>query len=121
MFESNILSNLINVDEIIELFLEKGYDLIFRNNTDTKLKLNLNKLKHKSLFTNALKNYYIMDYPPNYDIKHLPHENTLEGAEAYCVKNNCSGVTLQYGIYQVRNGKYIEYYKDDSLRSWIYL
>jgi hypothetical protein len=120
LFESNTLSTRDDVDEIIKLYIEKGYDLILRG-TDTKLQLNLKKLKYKSQFSNGIHNYYIMDYPSNYNTHELPHENSLEGAKDYCIKHNCSGITLQDSIYQVRNGIYINYYKDDNLVSWIYL
>lgn len=61
-----------------------------------------------------------MDYPSNYDIDDLPHDNTLEDAQRYCLENNYSGVTLQGGIYQVRSGKYLEFH-DSNIYSWILL
>jgi len=120
LFESNVLINPSDIDEVVELYTNFGYDLIFRNN-DTQLQLNLQKLKNKSIFTECIKNYYIMDYPLNYNILKLPHENTLESAMEYCRKHNYSGITLQDNIYQVRNGKYIQYYEDETIISWIYL
>jgi FkbM family methyltransferase len=120
LFESNVLINKNDIDEVIDLYLEKGYDLIFRNN-DTQLQLNLKKVKNKSMFTEGIKKYYIMDYPLNYDILNLPHENTLESAKEYCIDHNCSGITFQDNIYQVRDGKYIQYYDDKDIISWIYL
>jgi len=118
-FECNILSNYENIIQIIQLFLKRGYDLIHYS-TDTVLKLNLKKLKDKTIFTKEIKKYYIMDYPPNYTIHKLPHENTLESAKEYCIKHNCSGITLQDGIYQVRDGKYINYTEHNTC-SWIFL
>ena len=119
-FESNILSKTEDVDIIINLFMTKGYELIDRNH-DTTLKLNLKKLINKTTFTLAIKKYYIMDYPDNYDINRLPHENTLESAKEYCILNNCSGITYQDGIYQVRNGKYMDYFNDDNICSWVFI
>lgn len=118
-FESNVLSIDNNVNEIIDLFSTTGYDLIEKSH-DTILKLNLNNLKNKKQFTEGIEKYYIMDYPLNYSLNKLPHENTLESAKEYCIKNNCSGVTLQDGIYQVRNGKYINYF-DGDIYSWIFI
>lgn len=120
LFESNVLINKNDIDEIVDLYIEKGYDLIFRNQ-DTQLQLNLQKLKNKLVFTEGIKKYYIPDYPHNYDILNLPHENTLESAMEYCINNNYSGITFQDNIYQVRNGKYIEYYEDETIISWLYM
>jgi hypothetical protein len=118
-FESNGLSSNEDVEYIIFLYSSIGYDLIVKEH-DTILKLNLHKIKNKHTFTNPIHKYYIMDYPDNYNILQLPHDNTLEAAKEYCIKNNCSGVTLQDGIYQVRNGKYINYF-DDDIYSWVYI
>lgn len=119
LFESNTLSNKIDVDTIIELFIKKGYDLIQKDH-DTLLKLNLKKLENKKEFSEKIHKYYIMEYPPNYNIHNLPHENTFESAKEYCIKYNCSGITFQDGIYQVRNGKYMNYF-DGDIYSWVYL
>jgi len=119
LFESNILSSNDDVNEIINLFSKKGYDLI-ENNHDTILKLNLKNLENKITYTGPIKNYYIMDYPINYNLIDLPHENTLESAKEYCIKHNYSGVTLQDDIYQVRNGKYINYFNGE-IYSWIFI
>jgi FkbM family methyltransferase len=119
-FESNILSSIENINEIINLFSNIGYDLISRSPIDTILKLNLKNLKNKKTFTVAMNKYYIMDYPLNYNISDLPHKNTLEDAKYYCIKYNCSGITLQDGIYQVRDGKYVNYFNSD-IYSWIFV
>lgn len=118
-FESNVLSDVEDVNHIINLFSKKGYDLIEKNH-DTILKLNLKTIENKTTYTPAIKKYYIMDYPSNYCLTKLPHENTLESAKEYCIKHNCSGITLQDGIYQVRNGKYINYSNND-IYSWIFI
>jgi hypothetical protein len=119
LFESNILTNKEDVEEIIDLFTKKGYVLIHRGH-DTILHLNLTRLQDKSGFSEAFQHYYIMEYPPDYDIKALPHKNTLEGAKEYCIKHTCSGVTYQDGIYQVRNGPYMKYFKGSCV-SWVFL
>ena len=119
LFETNTLSNIDEVNQIISLFQSKGYDLISRNH-DTTLQLNLQKLQKKNIFSEGIARYFIMEYPPNYDIKQLPHENTLEAAQEYCVKHNCSGVTLQDGIYQVRGGKYLQFHNSD-IYTWVLL
>ena len=120
LFESNELSSDAAVNNIITLFKNIGYDLIVKAN-DTILKLNLSNIKNKTKYTPAIKNYYIMDYPLNYSLTNLPHKNSLESAKEYCIKNNCSCVTLQDGIYQVRKGKYINYVNDDNIYSWIFI
>ena len=118
-FESNELTNREDTNHIISLFTNVGYDLI-KEGHDTMLKLNLKKIKNKMEYTPAIKNYYIMDYPLNYSLSKLPHENTLESAKEYCKNHNCSGITLQDGIYQVRNGNHINYFKGD-VYSWIFI
>ena len=118
-FESNVLSSVKDVDHIIHAFSQKGYDLIQRT-VDTILKLNLKKRKDKTTYTSAIKNYHITDYPLDYNLTQLPHENTLEGAKEYCIQHNCSCVTLQDGMYQVRNGAYIQYVEGE-VYSWIFL
>ena len=120
LFESNALSSNHDIQEIISLFSNKGYDLISKN-VDTKLQLDLTKLKNKTSFTVGLKNYYIMELPLNYDITKLPYENSLESAKEYCIKHNCSGITLQNGVYEVRNGKYLNYCNDNSIISWTFI
>jgi FkbM family methyltransferase len=119
LFESNVLTSSDDINQIINLYTNIGYDLIERGN-DTLLKLNLKKIKNKTKYTQSIKNYYIMDYPLNYSLTNLPHENTLESAMEYCIKYNCSGITLQDGIYQVRNGNYVKYFNGE-IYSWIYI
>lgn len=79
--------------------------------------LNLLKIKRENKFTDKINKYYIEDYPPNYDIKNLPHKNTLEDAKKICKENNCSGITYEYNRYEVRNGKYIKYINNDKITS----
>lgn len=120
LFESNILSNQNNVKETINILQYIGYDLI-QSDHDTLLNLNLKKLRNKSKFTEKIDNYYILDYPSGYNPDDLPHENTLEKAQEYCVKNGYSGVTYQNNRYEVRAGKYIQYNNDLGIASWVYI
>jgi FkbM family methyltransferase len=123
-FESNILTPNENVINTINLFANIGYEFISRTDADVVLKLNLKKIENKMTFTNELINYFIYDYPSNYDINNLPHDNTLKAAIKYCIINNCSGVTYQDNIYQVRNGNYLYHFentKNIDLRTWVYI
>jgi hypothetical protein len=120
-FESNHLTPNEYIIDTINLYSTIGYDFILRTIDDVVLKLNLTKLKNKTTFTTGLKNYYINDHPPNYDFNNLPHENTLESAKEYCIKNNYSGVTYQDNIYQVRTGTYLIYYENIDLYTWVYI
>lgn len=120
LFETNTLSQQSSVDDIVARFETLGYDVKYRSH-DTFLKRNLRKISRKGHFTSALPNYYIEDYPKGYNPKRLPHKNNLEDAKAYCVKHNCSGVTYQNGKYEVRSGKYLEYYGKQSVFSWVYI
>jgi hypothetical protein len=121
LFKSNTLTSNKDILKIINVYKEKGYDLISSDST-TLLQLNLNKLNNKTKFTGGIINYYIPTYPLNYDITKLPHKNTLESAMEYCKKYNCSGISYQRNIYQVRAGNHLIPYKtDDKLTSWIYV
>jgi len=118
-FESNVLSTSESISHTIDLFKRIGYEVRCRGE-DTILALNLKKMDNKTMYTEAINNYYIPDYPSNYRLSSLPHENTLDGAKKYCIEHNCTGITLQDGIYQVRNGKHLTYFNGD-IQSWIYL
>lgn len=120
LFESNILSDKNEVDNIIKLAESIGYELIVRKH-DTLLELNINKLSNRFDFSPQIKNYYIPNYPFNYDPKNLPHENSLLGAQKYCIKNKCTGVTLQDGVYEVRSGGKILYTDIPNVISWIFI
>lgn len=123
MFESNILTVHNEVEDTIKMLHEHGYECISRTEHDTTMKLNLHKRKHKHTFSSGFKNYYIIDYPPNYNPNNLPHANSLECAQEYCSRNNYSGVTLQNGRYEVRNGPHVYYHEDNAniLMSWIHI
>lgn len=120
IFESNVLTNQQDVQKTITLLESLGYDLILSTH-DTIMKLNLTKLNKKGLFSTQIANYYIEDYPTGFDPNNLPYENTLEDAQKYCIEHNYSGITYQYGRYEMRNGRYINYYKDPNLLSWVLL
>jgi FkbM family methyltransferase len=120
LFESNELNDQTRVMNILEQYGKLGYDVVSTGH-DVTLQLNLSRLTNKTGFGGEVKRYYIMNYPPNYDISKLPHENTLSGAMKYCTENGCCGVTYQNGIYQVRNGPYLKYYDNVKLLSWIYM
>ncbi len=119
LFESNILSTEESVNKIIHLYRQLGYELMYKGENDTLLQLNLKNVKNKTSFTSVIDNYYIPSYPINYDVNKLPHENTLEDAQRYCIENNCTGVTYQNGVYQVRDGAHILY--ATNVQSWIYI
>lgn len=120
LFESN---NLISVKEkrkVLMLAAEKGY-VVEYSSKDTLLKLNLNKLQNKSMFSEKIKNYVIKRCPPNYNVQSLPHENNLESAQRYCIKNNFSGVVYTKGTYEVRCGNFLFYDDEQECCSWIFL
>jgi hypothetical protein len=123
LFESNYLSNQNMVTHIINMYGNKGYDLISRNSDDTILKLNLQKIVNKTKFTDSISKYYITvdESSVKYDVNNLPYNNTLEDAKKYCIEKNYSGITYENGIYQVRNGAYTEYVDDANIMTWIYL
>ena len=120
IFESNRLSSKKDIKNIIKISQKIGYDLI-SSGIDTILKLNLNKIHKTFIFSNELVNYFIENYPKNYDPDNLPHENTLEDAKKYCIKYKCSGITYQNNRYEVRDGKYVNYNNEQKLSSWILL
>jgi hypothetical protein len=99
-FESNANITQSDVTQLTGSLEQIGYSLVSRGE-DTILRLNLHK-RSGHTFTVAFHNYYIPLYPLNYH--HTLHENTLESAQQYCMRHNCSGVTLQDGQYQVRYG-----------------
>jgi FkbM family methyltransferase len=116
-FESNELTSPHDVTRTIEALAL--YDVVERGH-DTTLKLNLKKLADKQHFTDAIHRYYIMSHPAHYDINNLPHANTLAAAQAYCVQHQCAGVTLQDGIYQVRDGPHMHFFEAD-IWSWVFV
>ena len=120
LFESNILTSSEHVDDLIVKLIVFGYELI-STGENTRLKLNINKMIGRRKFTKRLQNYYLTDYPDNYDCNNPPHENTLISAKEYCEKHSYGGVTLQNGKYEVRKGDNLEYYYGLNIASWVYI
>lgn len=120
VFESNQLTSKQETSKTIQISQGIGYDLVSTGG-DTVLKLNLHRIKRTLSFTGAIRGYYICDYPMGYDPANLPHENTLEDAQKYCIEHNCSGITFQDNRYEVRNGRYMEHFEDSTLLSWVLL
>ena len=52
---------------------------------------------------------------------HLHHLNNFKSTKEYCIKYNYSGITFENEIYQIRSGKYINYFESEKLISWIYM
>lgn len=92
-------------EEVLALFASLGYDLAAKTQT-LELRRNL-QAADKQNFTRRIVNHYIADYPANYNVRDLPHGNTLEAAKEFCAAHGCTGVTLQDGVFQVRSGKYL--------------
>lgn len=129
IFESNYLISQYDLINLYHRFIDLGYDLLFKSIDNSLLQLNLGKLKNKHKFSEQIPGYIILHYPPNYNPNNLPHENTLDGAQAYCKLHNYNGITYQYGRYEVRSGNCIkEEYIDEKkiflnkkIISWIYI
>ena len=121
-FETNILTDDSLVNSTIDRLSNLGYDLSHKDDSDTLLRLNLQKIKNKSNFSPPLQNYYIMNHPEGYNVQQPEHENTLESAMEYCKKNGYAGVTFQNERYQIRVGPYVFHYDNgEPLTSWVYL
>jgi hypothetical protein len=125
LFESNCLSNNDDVQRLISRLILAGYDLIScqtgGGDTDTMMRLNLNRLRNKIGFTKSISGYYLGSYPLGYIAHDLPHDNTLEDAMKWCIKNKCTGVTYQYERYEVRCGNYLNQHHDKNIKSWVYI
>ena len=126
LFESNILSEREGVQRLIAKLINRGYDLI-RSETEgadsnTFMRLNISRVAGREKFGGPISEYYLVDYPNDYNPLALPHENTLEAAQAYCVKHKLGGVTYQYGRFEVRQGTRLMMQKGGAqIRSWVYL
>jgi len=122
LFESNNLTKEENINKTIDLYSTFGYDLISKDQYNTLLKLNLQKIKNKNKFTKGIRNYYLEKiYPNNYDKNNPPHENTLESAMNYCIKYDLCGITYNDNKYTVYSGKYIDYIENNNIITWLYL
>lgn len=111
LFESNSLSEPKNVNEIINLYSDIGYDLIYKNN-DTLLKLNLKKIKKQNKFTNIIANYNI--YCENSE-ENIVFFNDLDDAKKYCIDNNSTGILCDNDKFIIKNGKYLEFDNDKKI------
>ena len=122
MFESNTNIPTVEVDHMIEKLQEFGY-VVMNRGEDTIVRLQLPRCNAYT-FTTVFENYYIQNYPNNYDPNNLPHPNTIQGAKEYCRNHNCSGVTFQDGRYEVRSGPWLlpvpEHFVK-SVRSWAFV
>lgn len=126
LFESNKLCDIARIHGVIVKLINRGYDIIRCETgggaTDTLMRLNITRVERGCVFSEERPGYYIQEYPQEYDPNNIPHENTLEGAMHYCSRHRFSGVTYQYGRYEVRNGKYLMEQRDyPRLASWIFL
>ena len=120
MFESNNLTAFKDKKKILSITAQKGYDIEY-SSKDTVLNLNLCKLQNKSMFSEKIQNYKINRYPKDYDSGNPPHGNTLEEAQAYCMKNNYTGVVYKDGKYEVRTGIYLIYDNTQECEVWVFL
>jgi FkbM family methyltransferase len=122
-FECNILTEENALNNMLNLLTERGYDLITKDDSDAYLKLNLQKVRNKTRFSQKMDNYYVMDYLPGYNPEQPGHDNTLISAMKYCVDNGGTGVTWENGRFQVRGGPYLCFFDDgrNDLKSWVYL
>ncbi len=122
-FESNSNIPTKEVDEILSSLLRKGYILQHRGE-DTIVALYLPR-PGATTFSDPFDNYYIAGYPPNYDPHNLPHHNTLQDAQDYCRKHSQSGVTRQYGRYEVRSGHHLlpvpDGMAESGISSWAFV
>lgn len=113
MFESNVLTNIEDIHKTIERCEGLGYHLIYKND---------DALLARSCFSDPIENVFLSGYLPSYDPLLLPHENNLEDAKKWCVKNKGGGVTYQYGRYEVRVSKEPKLdLKHPTIKSWISL
>lgn len=121
-FETNSHTPDEEISDTVSRLESHGYDLEMKH-YNTKMRLNLHKRPKIGRFhEEAIANYYIPWYPPNYNPTNLPHDNTLHSAQQYCLKHNYTGVTFENGTYEVRNGYYLTPHPtitDDSIKSWI--
>lgn len=121
-FESNELTDPDAVKSLINVLENIGYQAVSRGG-DTIAELDITKLKNKKGFTTPMFGYWIPGNPPGYNRRNLPHDNTLEAAREFCVKNGYSGVTFQDGVYEVRSGNRVRKFdsKEANLCSWVYM
>lgn len=126
IFESNKLSDSETIHRLIARLILMGYDIVSCQTgggaSDTHLRLNLNRLKGECTTIQVANGYYLEGYPKNYRSETPPHDNSLAAALAHAAQIGAAGVTLQYGRYEVRQGRYLQHsVKDLKVQSWIRL
>lgn len=126
IFESNKLSDSETIHQLIAKVILMGYDIVSCQTgggaSDTHLRLNLNRLKGERSNIQTAKGYYLEGYPKGYQPDTPPHDNSVEAALAHAAQIGAAGVTLQYGRYEVRQGRYLQHsVKDLKVQSWIRL
>ena len=125
------MSNTLNTNQYKNIVAERDVNIILCNCNsfqiiilESNLYFGTGKVrddKDKDRCNTGISKYYIMDYPLRYNLEVLPHGNTLEEAQEYCIKHGYSGVTYQNNRYEVRAGKYIQYHNNSDIASWIYI
>lgn len=122
-FETNVLSNTRQVQNLIAKLIYKGYDLIESSTlggaSNTVMYRNIQASRKGIGIVSSSLGYYITNYPDGYNPEKLPHKNNLDDALAYCKATKSAGVTLQYGRYEVRKGPYLQYDSTLGPQSWI--
>lgn len=125
LFETNILSGQGAVHALIARLITTGYDIVYSRtgggDTDTLLRLNLERLAGKSGFTAQIDGYHAEHYPSGYDPAHPPHANTPEAAAAYCAERGASCVTCRDGKFEVRSGPHLLKAQEPGIASWAFL
>lgn len=125
VFETNILSDQGAVHSLIARLITVGYDIVRAStgggDTDTFLRLNLDRLAGKSGFSAQIEGYEFGGYLPGYDPAHPPHANTPEAAAAFCTGHGAAGVSRRDGRFAVHSGPYLTKAQAPGVASWAYL
>ena len=125
IFETNSAGDQRVIHATIGKLLAIGFDIIQSktglDGLNTELIMNNHRRIDKSGFLHHIPGYYIGGYPKDYDPLRPGHENNLSSALAIAGKLAGSGVTLQAGRYEVRNGPYVYPSKEPSIQSWLIL
>lgn len=113
-FETNKHTDKYTVINTINKLKQIGYDLIsYDRKSDTIVKLNLNKIKNKTKFTNEIKNYKINDE------KRIKF-NSFEEAKLQCINLNGTGIVKENSNYFICFSDYLEE-SDLDVSVWIYI
>jgi len=126
LFETNVLSDQETVHRFIARMITSGYDIVHARtgggDSDTQLRLNLQRLDRRSGFTEQIDGYHLGAFPQGYDPAHPPHDDTPEGAAAWCAAHGGAGVTRRQGRFEVRSGPYlVRETVEADVASWVYL